>query len=161
MQVRFRTSQIQNPIADEETLNLFRRADLSVQRVRVCVNTTCKLHTNMLLHNINKWSAKVARLPVDIKGLWYGKNMNGSQCRKENNFLILFWLVPWITHMMFANLNDNFSCEESLRLLSNSWCISLWKYVIMKTTTPVTYIIIFSLLWQPRCLTPPSSSCSS
>ncbi len=45
------------------------------------------------------------------------KNMNSSHWGKENYFLILSELCPEL-HTMFLNLKVDFSCEESLCLLS-------------------------------------------
>ncbi len=48
------------------------------------------------------------------------KNMNCSQWRGTNYFLIPIWFLPWIAQVMVGNLKDHFSCKESQILSSSS-----------------------------------------
>ena len=45
--------------------------------------------------------------------------------------------MPWITHMLFVDLNDNFSCQEFDRLLCNCSVKGCRENTMRKTTRPV------------------------
>ena len=65
------------------------------------------------------------------------ENLNGSQWKEMYYFLIPVFI--WITHMLFVDLNDNFSWQEFDRLLCRSSVKGCSENTMRKTTGPILH----------------------
>ena len=63
------------------------------------------------------------------------KKMNGSQWRESNYFLIPVFICPGL-HMLFVDLNDNFSCKETYNLEGRSLIRLVFVWGALWTTNP-------------------------
>ena len=85
-------------------------------------------------------SGEVTPLPVEPMGPMRSKNMNELKWRESIFFYSLY--MPWITHMLFFDLNDNFSCQEFDSLLCNCSIKGCRENTMRKTTCLVCAVTL-------------------
>jgi hypothetical protein len=88
------------------------------------------------------WSGEVTPLPVELMmGPVRSKIINRFQWRESNYFLVPLFICPGL-HMLFVDLNYNFSCQEFDRLLCNCSVEDCRENTMRKT---VYYTLVVTL----------------